>query len=1172
MSLRIAAQSEPLPGYVLVERLGTGGFGEVWKAVAPGGIAKAIKIIHGDLRSGNDACLALQELKALARVKQVRHPYLLALDRFDVVEGRLLIVMELADCNLWDRFVKCREAGLPGIPRHELLTYMLETAEVLDLFNDQFQLQHLDIKPQNLFLLHNHIKVADFGQVKDLQGLVATVTGGITPVYAAPETFDGVITRYCDQYSLACVYQELLTGRRPFDGTTPAQLLRQHLFQSPYLEPLPESDRPIVARALAKKPEERWPSVTAFVQHLIGSTPSGVIRFPALRRSAETSPTRSSPILPATPSEQDRETRRGLDQPAPVPLPPALVIGVGGAALPILQRLRWEWLQLAEGVLPGIAPPPPMEFLFIDTDEESIAQALEEVASEGRAALPQEDVIHTPLQRMAYYMRPRPSGRLITEGWFDPGILHVLPRQPRTEGVRMLGRLAFCDQHRLILQRLESALRALSSASWQTPPPETDRANAEPFQGLTVTIVAGLGGGTGSGMFVDLAYAVRSRLQQLDMPHAIVQALLLLPPVLGDPTSLQQPLANAYAALKELAHYSRPDTLYTVEYEELHGRIQTRQPPFDRCLVVQESVQEAEVPPRRRDSAVLRLRSRRDIGPGGSRVLSRPASRNDLLTPLPQRVLRLALTPSDLLAADILRVHLLTPLGQRLRQAYIRDRATAKADWRPLSYPVLSHWRWPRRELLHRLALTCAQQCVQRWTELPAVAEPSQQFLTLAHHFWSELKLTPTQIREELEQAATAALGRPPANIWEELVAPHIPRSWFSRLPQAARLEETVEQLMLLLGPPRQPGAAPIGVIEQQFTTTLENRLHQLRKHMPKAVESWLRDRRLYLGGCEMLLLQWIAVADQFWNRFTQEAQQQDQVARDHYEVLLNAMHASRGLRRPGSGELREALRGFPEAQYATLLNRALLRFYHQLRALLLEPLDQLRRAREQFSRLAEESSVEGTKQRRVPRSWLLPPDCPDLNELAQRLLRSLSPQQVELIDNAALQSLQDLSEGPLLPLLLEERGRQLCWQRLVHTLARLLPPCLQQIDFFHVLRQHYPTSTDLHKALTDMLEAIEPPSTLSLPDSSSELLLVACPRGQASAPLRELIFQTIPCDGLLLDDLDDEWLLYREWSFLSWDSLPQTRAEAVAAYQSWLEQCETSPHCRIDVSEWKAF
>src|SRR5262249_36901222 len=284
MSVRIEAHAEPIPGYKLLDRLGAGGFGEVWRAEAPGGIFKAIKIIHGDLRS-QDADLvryAEQELKALKRVKQVRHPYLLALDRYDIVDGRLMIVMELADCNLWDRFRECRDRGLPGIPRDELLMYMNEIAEVLDLFNDQFQLQHLDIKPQNLFLLYNHVKVADFGQVKDLQGLIAQVTGGITPVYAAPETFDGLITRYCDQYSLACVYQELLSGQRPFDGNSMSQLLMQHLNLPPNLNPSPSCDRGALARALAKKPDERWPSVTAFVRGLLGiATASGRIAVPA---------------------------------------------------------------------------------------------------------------------------------------------------------------------------------------------------------------------------------------------------------------------------------------------------------------------------------------------------------------------------------------------------------------------------------------------------------------------------------------------------------------------------------------------------------------------------------------------------------------------------------------------------------------------------------------------------------------------------------------------------------------------------------------------------------------------------------------------------------------------------------------------------------------------------
>ena len=189
--------------------------------------------------AGDDGHRAEQELKALSRVKTVRHPYILSLERYDIIDGQLIIVMELADRNLWDRFKECRAQGLPGIPREELLGYMEETAEALDLMNNEYQLQHLDIKPQNLFLVHNHIKVADFGLVKDLEGMQASVTGGVTPVYAAPETFDGWVSRFCDQYSLAIVYQELLTGQRPFTGTNVRQLILQHLQAAPNVEPLP---------------------------------------------------------------------------------------------------------------------------------------------------------------------------------------------------------------------------------------------------------------------------------------------------------------------------------------------------------------------------------------------------------------------------------------------------------------------------------------------------------------------------------------------------------------------------------------------------------------------------------------------------------------------------------------------------------------------------------------------------------------------------------------------------------------------------------------------------------------------------------------------------------------------------------------------------------------------
>src|SRR3954467_4105247 len=211
MVLRVEPNAEPIPGYRLIERLGGGGFGEVWRAEAPGGLHKAIKFVFGDLSSaGDNGERAEQELKALNRVKTVRHPYILSLERYDIIDGQLLIVMELADRNLWDRYEECKKQGLRGIPRDELIGYLEEAAEALDLMNIQYQLQHLDIKPQNLFLIHSHVKVADFGLVKDLQSRgAATMTGGVTPVYAAPETFDGWLSRFCDQYSLAIVYQEL---------------------------------------------------------------------------------------------------------------------------------------------------------------------------------------------------------------------------------------------------------------------------------------------------------------------------------------------------------------------------------------------------------------------------------------------------------------------------------------------------------------------------------------------------------------------------------------------------------------------------------------------------------------------------------------------------------------------------------------------------------------------------------------------------------------------------------------------------------------------------------------------------------------------------------------------------------------------------------------------------
>jgi hypothetical protein len=144
------------------------------------------------------------------------------------------------------------------------------------VMNLRHGLQHLDIKPGNLLLVGEHIKVADFGLVRSVADCGvssngAVFSGGMTALYSAPEMFHNAITSWCDRYSLAIVYQELLAGVRPFNGKNARQLMMQHCTAEPDLTALPEDDRAAVMRALSKDAEKRFPTCTTFVQALEAS-------------------------------------------------------------------------------------------------------------------------------------------------------------------------------------------------------------------------------------------------------------------------------------------------------------------------------------------------------------------------------------------------------------------------------------------------------------------------------------------------------------------------------------------------------------------------------------------------------------------------------------------------------------------------------------------------------------------------------------------------------------------------------------------------------------------------------------------------------------------------------------------------------------------------------------
>jgi len=435
---------EPLPGYHLIERLGSGGYGEVWRAEAPGGLIKAIKFVFGR----HDEKRASIELRALDHVRGVRHPFLLSLERIEVVDGRLLVVTELADGSVKDRFDVCRQDGLRGVPRDELIGYLRDAADALDFMGETHSLQHLDIKPENLLLLAGHVKVADFGLVKNMRMSQASLVGGMTPMYAAPEVFRGTPSCHSDQYSLAIVYQEMLTGTLPFAGCSSAELTLQHLNDEPDLSALAAGDRYVVSRALAKDPQHRYTTCREFVESLAKATASAT-EAQSVSQNAEFSGTTQyiddgspqaiktefcdegeagdwnapSQLLAALPSLDCRI----VDLP-PVELAgrdthltPMLVLGIGGTAGRVLTHLRHSiHNQFVDRQLPAV------QFLLLDTD----SRALSNAAQGDAASLSADEILNLPLRRPQHY---RDNSQQLLN-WLSRRWLYNIPRSLRTEG------------------------------------------------------------------------------------------------------------------------------------------------------------------------------------------------------------------------------------------------------------------------------------------------------------------------------------------------------------------------------------------------------------------------------------------------------------------------------------------------------------------------------------------------------------------------------------------------------------------------------------------------------------------------------------------------------------------------------------------------------------------
>jgi serine/threonine-protein kinase len=321
--------------FQIVQKIGTGGMGSVYKASQPEmNRMVAIKILHPKLAGRKD--LTSRFRREARAMSQLTHPNTVKVFMYGELEedGSLYIVMELLEGKNLNQTVR-KEGPMPverAIPILVSVCGALQEAHEMGIV-------HRDLKPENIFLsaqggIKDYAKVLDFGLAKVTErqmrpgSIILTQEGMVfgTPEFMSPEQAQGkTLDAKSDIYSLAVILYEVLTGKLPFEAKTPMEYIQKHVTEPP----IPLGQRvagkafdpgldAVLAKALAKRPEDRFQTASEFAE--------------ALRPYGDAGSERQIPIVTPSPHAPPVAAERSVVKPAKKS-GVGLLIGVAAACL-----------------------------------------------------------------------------------------------------------------------------------------------------------------------------------------------------------------------------------------------------------------------------------------------------------------------------------------------------------------------------------------------------------------------------------------------------------------------------------------------------------------------------------------------------------------------------------------------------------------------------------------------------------------------------------------------------------------------------------------------------------------------------------------------------------------------------------------------------------------------
>lgn len=1161
MAFRIEPDAEPIPGYRLISRLGGGGYGDVWKCEAPGGLNKAIKFVFGQLGVSEDILAeeaddhrAAQELKSLERIKKIRHPFILALDRYEINDGQLMIVSELADCSLFDRFRECHQQGMKGIPREELLNYMMETAEALDYMTEKHDLLHLDIKPQNLFLLCNHIKIGDFGLVKDVEGKLANVTGGFTTNYAAPESFEGFVSRFSDQYSLAIVYQELLTGSRPYTGTNIKQILLQHIQGKPKLDALPVSDRPIIERALAKSPSERWPSSMAMVKALVCAKSDQSEYDPEttmLQRHGETNPelvlspeerislSHSASInrghqrvgLPhPLPSESINKVRTanvrelGLSsrQAQPGELRPVIMIGLGQFGRAVLQAMKQEVLAQF-----GTAEFPLLRMLAVDTDPTRPGRVLVENPHP-------EDLLAMPLSRPARYVRTRDELPPV-ETWLDPEVLYRMPRTLVTSGIRGLGRLAFIEHYNDFLTRFERVLSEVLSPEAQEEACKISKLtmrNTEPL----VYLITHLGGGTGSGMFLDCAYAVHSVFKNRQLPAPDLAAVFLTPqqqetniPDLAE--------ANAVAAIHELYHFQQAGESFRAQYQSKAEPVAHTVAPFNHCLFFETPLRNEKQDP-------------------------------DKLCPAGFTIQRLAMSLSRVF---------FSALGHAADPSWLSH--STEALYQSMASRVIGS---SRPKVIEWASSTLCNQVIDHWLK-PLNANMVPEAQSIFTNFVHQERLGSSELLKYLEIAVATVLEQSSEQYAQRLLAPlSVPIK--VRLPKANEIEMSLKEILTTLGSNKRDDSASVSILQPatKVSRVLREAVVRLTQsaasHLKSTVNQLVDKPNRRLGLADEVLRNALCFFEQRQRHHDQLAVQQQEKFAEALSHLKSDLLEYDRLRSttkflwPKMPSPGERMMVIYHARYQALMHEQVASIFASLRIQCNSINQQLRNCRSKLLDVRQMRSLQGDLPHLSAAGngdrtiTMIPKDLMDLSQIVDQMINNITSTQMELIDERLARKLA-ASSSPLVEITQSSKDVLIPLRQLIlDELSCYLDQTMPADDLASLFVDHYP---NIGEAIGSLQDDVHLPVALTHQTQAYEIDYVVLPQSDRTSTIETEIKKAFPDTMILQSSTRQEIVIHRALLGIQLFELSVMNEACLQAYETAKTIDHFTPHARQDIEQW---